>query len=223
VRAEIVYVPGSSARPRSFPLKRTRLKPAWPRRLKWPTARQAGETSWTVKKTQAARGRKNVKVVARFLSPIHEREACRRLTLGRAECAFDCDEPEELSPEEELEEPEESEEPEEPVAAPADDPLSGAPTDGAETAGALVSTGAVATGAVSVGASGSGATTGGRLGVGVGVGIAGTGTGRGTGRGSAAAGPTSATPRIPTTKTPGLTSIYNSDRAKLGAGRRGLL
>jgi uncharacterized membrane protein YgcG len=140
--------------------------------------------------------------------PIHERETCRLLTLEREDCPLEPDgpdEPDEPAEPEELEEPDElptEVDPSDPVAAPAEEALIGGVfTPDAETAGTLVSTGAAGAGAGSSGTAGSGTSTGGREGGG------GTG-GSGTGNGAAAAWPAiSATPRIPTTKTPPLTSL----------------
>jgi hypothetical protein len=147
-----------------------------------------------VKKTRPPRGRKKMSVVARFGPPIQARDACSRLTLGRAawEREPELEEPVELPA---LEDEEEAEA--EPVPAPADVPLTGAATadvetEGAETEGVLVLTGGVAeggagtAGAGSLGTlgSGAGAETGGTVGVGRGggagtvvvIGTVGTGT-----------------------------------------------
>ena len=85
--------------------------------------------------------------------------------------------------------------------APAVEPLTGVCTEGAETAGTLVSTGTAGAGAGSSGTDGNGTTTGGTEG---GGGTAGTGTGTSA---AAACPPMKATPRIPTTKNPRLTSL----------------
>jgi hypothetical protein len=80
VRASMRYVPGPSCWPCTFPLKRTRFTPGWPRTTNLSATAQTGETCSTVNETGPDRANRNTRIVRRLdrgpLVEIQERDAC---------------------------------------------------------------------------------------------------------------------------------------------------